>query len=218
LSAGGQCFAFVSEDKRYVIKFFKTRFCSLGSLTLQTLPIFSDASIQRKIDRALFKLRRDFSSYVIAHRDLKEETGMLYLHLNKTTDLQKTLTIRDKIGIYHSIDLDRYEFTVQRRAELAFPYIDSLLRTGQIEKAERALLSLLAIARARCQKGIHDEDAVIARNYGFFEDKPLFIDVGRFVVDPSRKDPAIYEKDLALLTLQMRTWLEKNHPEWKVLL
>src|SRR5690348_5271745 len=38
LGSGGQCFAFLSQDNRYVIKFFKTRFIQFGSLFFQTLP------------------------------------------------------------------------------------------------------------------------------------------------------------------------------------
>jgi hypothetical protein len=213
LGSGGQCFAFVSQDNRYVIKFFKTRFVKFGSLTFQTLPFFPEAARKRKIEKALFKLRRDFTSYIIASDDLKEETGVLYIHLNKTTDLNKKLRITDKLGIKRTLELDRFEFAIQGRAELAYPYIDSLIQKKELDKAKAALCSLIDISLARCKKGIYDEDAKIERNFGFLDDKPIFIDIGRFVKDPSREDRTVYRKDLRNIVYQLRLWIQSNHPD-----
>jgi hypothetical protein len=213
LGSGGQCFAFISQDDRYVIKFFKTRFIKFGSLFFQTLPFIPEKTRQRKIEKALFKLRRDFNSYLIASRDLKEESGILYLHLNKTTDLRKNLRITDKLGINHTVDLDQMEFAIQRRAELAYPYIDSLIRKKQFEKAKSAIHSLIDISVKRCKKGIYDEDAKIERNFGFLDEQPLLIDIGRFVRDPSRQNREIYQQDLHGITRQLRTWIETQHPD-----
>ncbi len=213
LGSGGQCFAFVSQDNRYVIKFFKTHFVKLGSLTFQTLPIFSEDSRKRKIEKALFKLRRDFNSYIIASGDLKEETGVLYLHLNKTTDLNKKLCITDKLGIKRTLELDRFEFAIQRRAELAYPHIDSLIQNKELDKAKAAIRSLIDLSLARCKKGIFDEDAKIERNFGFLDDKPIFIDIGRFVKDPSRQSSAVHQKDLRDIVYQLRLWIKSNHPD-----
>lgn len=213
LGSGGQCFAFVSQDNLYVIKFFKTHFVKLGSLTFQTLPFFPEASRKRKIEKALFKLRRDFNSYIIASGDLKEETGVLYLHLNKTTDLNKKLCITDKLGIKRTLELDRFEFAIQRRAELAYPYIDSLIQKKELDKAKAAIRSLIDLSLARCKKGIFDEDAKIDRNFGFLDGKPIFIDIGRFVKDPSRQRSAVHQKDLRDIVYQLRLWIQSNHPD-----
>lgn len=213
LGCGGQCFAFISQDKRYVIKFFKTHFTSFGSLFLQTLPWRSKAFKQRKIERALFKLHRDFNSYAIASTDLQEETGIVYMHLNKSSDLHKQLHITDKIGIHYTLDLDRFEFAVQRRAEPAYAYIDSLIHSGALEEAKVAVRSLLTLSLTRCQKGIHDEDAKLERdNFGFLDDKPICIDIGRFVRDSSRQDPCVYRKDLQEIALQLRSWIQGKYP------
>lgn len=213
LGSGGQCFAFASQDGRYVIKFFKTRFIKFGALYFQTMPCFSKTTQQRKIDKALFKLRRDFNSYAIAAHDLKQETGILYVHLNKSAHLDKTLFITDKLGIGHHIDLDRFEFAIQRRAELAYPHIESLIKNHELEKAKQAMASLIHLSKMRCEKGIFDEDAKIERNFGFLDAQPIFIDIGRFVKDPSRKDPAIYQRDLALIARQMHTWITSYYPD-----
>src|SRR5258706_12163985 len=54
LGSGGQCYAFVSKDEKYVLKFFKQK--------ANPCPLFNSCKI--------------------AYETLKEETGMLALHLN----------------------------------------------------------------------------------------------------------------------------------------
>jgi hypothetical protein len=65
----------------------------------------------------------------------------------------------------------------------------------------------------RCKKGVFDEDPKIHRNFGFLGEKPIFIDVGRFVRDDSRKDPAVYNTDIQMITKRFRHWLEEDYPE-----
>jgi hypothetical protein len=45
------------------------------------------------------------------------------------------------------------------------------------------------------------------------DDKPIFIDVGRFVEDKTRENPAVYTKDLYLVTKRFRHFLEDNYPD-----
>jgi hypothetical protein len=203
LGRGGQCFVFVSRDGHYVCKFFRTEFHPFGSLWWQTLPFFSHHRRERLFAHAHSKLQRDFTSYFLAGQELKKETGTLYMHLTATTHLKKVLRIRDKLGIDHAIDLDRFSFAVQRRAELAFSYIERCVQ-DDLEKAHAAVSALIALSVARCQKGIYDEDAKIHKNYGFIDGHPLFIDLGRFVKDPSRKEPQVYHRDIDALSLQIK--------------
>ena len=72
------------------------------------------ASFLKKVDRRFALLKHDFDSYKIAYENLKDETGLIYLHLNKTDFLKQKMIIIDKIGIYHEIDLDSMEFLIQK--------------------------------------------------------------------------------------------------------
>lgn len=213
LGCGGQCYAFASEDGNYVIKFFKHKIRKPFSFFLKmSLPGPLEKKRHKKLDKAFFKLNRDFNSYKIAYEDLNEETGLLYIHLNKGTDLNKSVTIVDKIGIAHRIPLDTIEFVVQKRAKLAYTYIDDLMTKGDIAGAKNALHSILDVIVARCKKGVFDEDARIHRNFGFVDSQPIFIDVGRFRRDPTRVQPAIYKQDLEDITGRFRDWLEESYP------
>ena len=213
LGHGGQCFAFLSHDDRYVIKFLKTRFHAFGHPSLFSLPCFPEKIRERKMQKALFKLHRDFNSYLFASTDLKEETGIFYVHLDKTSDLKKKVRITDKLGIAHTLDLDHFSFIVQRRAEPACSYLSKLIEKNEIEKAKSAICSLLALIQKRCQKGYYDEDAKIVRdNIGFIAQRPLFIDVGRFVKDPAKQNEQIYKQDMRDLSLQLERWIRDNYP------
>jgi hypothetical protein len=202
----------VSADKRYVMKFFKTRFYPFAAALL-SFPLIPKEKRKQRTERALFKLRRDFTSYIIAGSDLKEETGTLYVHLNVTDDLKKKVRIEDKLGIVHELELDRFMFAVQRRAELATHYLDSLIQSGEFEQAKMAMHSLIDLSVSRWRKGIYDEDAKLEGNFGFIEGRPVFIDIGRFVRDTTRQNENGYKNDRNAMAQQLRTWLELHHPE-----
>lgn len=197
LGRGGQCFVFESEDGQYVIKFFKYN---------RILPI--SPNTKRKM-----KKMRDFSSCKLAFEKLKDETEVIFLHLNKTKNLQKKLKITDKLHISHTIDLDNYEFIVQRKAILLHPYIEKLMKNHDIEGAKKAIEAVLNLLICRCKKGIYDEDPGLHKNIGFLKDKAVFIDVGRFKADPQRASPEVYNKDLVIITERFSQWLSTDYPE-----
>lgn len=219
LGCGGQCFAFASEDGNYVIKFFKHKIRAPYSFFLKmALPGPLEKKRLGKLNKALYKLHRDFNSYKIAYEDLQDETGLLYIHLNKGTSLNQKVTIIDKIGIAHQIPLDEVEFVVQKRGQLAYSYIENLMEQGDDLGARAALHSILDIIICRCKKGVYDEDAKIHRNLGFVGAKPIFIDVGRFTRDPERTQPLVYKNDVRIITKRLRAWLEESHPQLTLIL
>lgn len=212
LGRGGQCFAFISHDKRFVIKFFRTHFRPFSALITQHFPWISKQKRKKKLDRALFKLFRDFNSYLYASTDLKEETGVIFVHLNKTQDLKKQLSITDTLNIAHQIDLDQFEFVVQKRAVLAFEYLSGLLKNHEYEKTKEAMHALIKLALTCCNKGYHHEDARIADNFGFIDDRPYIIDIGRFAKDGSRPSRQTLQKDYTIMMDQLREWITKSYP------
>jgi hypothetical protein len=216
LGYGGQSFAFVSEDNEYVVKFFKHRRFRKPHSFFVTLPLPSvlEHSRLRKLNRAIFKLNRDFTSYKLAYEQLQEETGLIYIHLNKGTKLKQRLCIVDKIGIEHEIDLDRIEFIIQRRADPIYSHIDELVAKGDLTGVKKTLHSILEVIVNRCKKGIFDEDLRIHNNIGLIGQRAIFIDVGRFVQDPKRSLPSVYMNDLkTVIDERLRPWLETEHPQ-----
>ncbi|NGX47200.1 MAG: hypothetical protein K1000chlam3_00572 [Chlamydiae bacterium] len=214
LAAGGQVYAFVSEDGKYVLKFFKHHLRRLP-FWLKILPLPKHLATKRKNQRKkrTAKLLRDFRSYKLSFENLMEETGLLYVHLNKTNSLRKTVRIVDKIGIEHKINLDQVEFVLQKKADLALSYFSNLIQEKKLSKAKDGIDSICELILTRCKKGIYDEDPRIHRNVGFIDGKAILIDVGRLKFDPRREDPKIQKEDLVKITRRLYTFLQKESPE-----
>jgi len=213
LAAGGQAYAFVSEDGQYVLKFFKHHLRRIP-LWLKVLPLHGNLATKRttqKQKRAR-KLVRDFTSYKIALENFPEETGLLYVHLNKTNTLKTHAKIIDKIGIEHQVNLDKVEFVLQKKADLAIPHLKKLIHEQNLSDAKNCIDSICELIYTRCEKSIYDEDPRIHRNVGFLENKAILIDVGRLKFDPRREDPRIQKQDVIKITSPLLSFLEENSP------
>ena len=196
-----------------MIKFFKHHRRSFPPWFLDLpLPKSLAASREKKQKEKWRKLERDFKSYKLSFDKLQEETGVVYVHLNKTDDLNKQITLIDKLNIEHQIDLDKTEFVIQKKADLVYPYFEKLMKNNQVDQASKAITSIVELIINRSQKGVYDEDARIHRNFGFLHGKARIIDVGRLVNDPTQKNPEVYKKNLHKITARFMIWLEDNHP------
>jgi hypothetical protein len=206
---GGQAYAFFSEDGKYVIKLFKQRLFR-PSLLLKLNPIgpMRNKRIAKRID----KWRRDFFSYKVAYTELQDETGILYTHLNPTHYLKKDLSITDRLGIQHKIDLDKFDFIVQKRAERVYDRIDRLIHTGNIEGAKQAIAGVFKLIDTRAKKGFRDRDPNIRTNCGFVDNRAVKIDVGRFVRCEEMQDPEFRKQELKSITAPFETWIQHTHP------
>ncbi|NGX45668.1 MAG: hypothetical protein K940chlam2_00824 [Chlamydiae bacterium] len=211
LGAGGQCYAFVSSDGENVLKLFKHHLRRVHPL-LATLPLPKKYALKRELQRGSRekKLMRDFTSYKLAFERFREATGLLYVQLNREGLESLPVQIIDKIGIAHTIDLRDVEFVLQKRAILAYDYLDSC---PDSETAKRAIASICTLIAKRHAKGIYDEDAKIHRNFGFIDGEAMIIDVGRLKQDLRQTNPSSLYSDLRKTTDRMRVWLVENHPE-----
>lgn len=199
LGSGGQCYAFLSEDGQTVLKLFKHHH-------LRALPF----GIQKK--KRQQKLEELFSSFKIAQEKLQQETGLVYLHLNATDDLSKTLILVDPLGIRHPIDPDRTTFALQKKAEMALPTLQKLVDAQEWKAVQNHLSSLLDLIVSRSQKKVADWDPIIKRNMGFINGKAVEIDLGSFSLDPSLSSPINRRRAVFFETLKLRRWVKKKAP------
>lgn len=204
LGKGAQSFVFASEDGQYVLKFFRHHHMRAPGI-IRILPF---AWAQNKAQKKALKLRKDFLSYKIAFQELPEETGIVYLHLNKTDHLKKKVTFVDKIGIAHEINLDDMEFMVQKRAQLLYPAIAQLMDNHQESQAKQAIADLLDLLKKRCQKGIFDKDPDLNTNFGYVDGRPIQIDVGRFRYEKREG----YQEEIVRITDHFHQWLMVKYP------
>jgi hypothetical protein len=200
LAKGAQCYVFASEDNRYVIKFFRQK-------------LYHASSLQREKKRLQKKLalEKDFQSYCLAYKELKEETGLLFLHLNKSRTFSSPLILIDKIGVEHAINPNDYEFFIQKKALLIPEQIEIAMKQGGAHAAKAALVSLFSMIQGRIDKEIADADANLKKNFGFCDGQAIQIDIGRF----SRGN---FSKAHALASLKRRKedlhyWINATYPE-----
>lgn len=181
LESGGQCFAFVSEDGLYVLKLAKNRsYAFYKNLAALPLPPLLHKFFCEKRDRAVEKIDRDCRSYQIAYEEIPDLTALIYTHLSPLQGAKYPVTLIDKIGITHTLDLNKTTFLLQKKGEPIDLYLSKLESKGDISECRQALRSLLQTLHKCVCRGIIDEDPGIHRNFGFVGSDPFFIDVGRF--------------------------------------
>jgi hypothetical protein len=214
LGKGCQSYVFASEDGKYVIKFVKyQRFRPQAWLDhFAFIPVF-DRYRLGKIEKKEKKLNMLFESWKIAYDNLQPETGLIYVHLNKSVDLDQQLKIVDKIGIEHTLNLDDMEFMVQKRAVMLCETVNTLVAQGQTYKAETLISNLVDMVLNEYSRGFADNDHALMQNTGVFEGNPVHIDVGQFVINPEIVQKEVYKQELFSKTFKFRLWLGKYHPE-----
>jgi hypothetical protein len=217
LKSGGQCYTFLSADGKYVLKVFKHHHMRLNSpLNRFSFPAPFDKYRLKLLgarDSPEKRLREFFSSCHLAYRQLREETALLCVHLNKTKSFNQKLTLIDKLGIAHAFDCDTLEFVLQHKAELVYSKLKTLIRNNEIESAKEHLDSLLRLIRHRSELAICNKDAVIKKNFGFLGKRAIEIDVGSYQTDLQVQRGAIYNERLLKETDSLKRWLKKHHDE-----
>ena len=213
-SYGGQAYVFLSDDGKTVLKLFKQHHMRVPAW-IKSFPLpkvwkrVRNKWVYRKEDKfVLF-----FDSCKIAFDDFRERTGLIYLHLNKTDYLNKQITIVDKLGIEHQIDLDQTDFALQHRAKLPKNHFESLRKKNQIELAKSSIDSILKMMVERSQKGIADRDPNLRRNCGFIQDQAIEIDLGSYTRNETLKIPFIGKTDVYQKSLQLKRMISKTYPE-----
>lgn len=216
IARGGQSSVFMSEDKSCVLKFY--RFPShLRPLGWLKHPIAYKFSSKRKeIESHNFeKLGITFGSFKLAFEHLKEESGLLYLHLNPTPDAPHPVTIVDHLGSEYVIDLSRVSYLLQARADGIFRTLETYHQRGDTAATKALIDSIVSLIATRCQKGITDNDALLEQNYGVSNGKAIHVDVGRLAFAPEMRDPRKMKAHLNQMVWKLREWLQERSPEMK---
>jgi hypothetical protein len=212
LAKGAQCHVFVSEDQKYVIKFFRHHHMRPPSW-IALIPSTFETFRKKKENRKWGKLHKDFNSYHLAFTQLKEQTGLIFLHLNKSSHLKHQLTIVDKIGIEQKIDLDQMEFILQKRADLVYPAIDHWMQKNNTTSAEDALSNLVSLLHLRLKKGLFDKDPDLNTNFGFIGTQAVQIDIGRFKKATEPMTPKQEKDTIIRITDNLKQYLDSHYPE-----
>jgi hypothetical protein len=211
LGKGCQFYVFESEDGEYVVKFLKHKhlrlYSGLNNLPMpQKLRELSKAKIAHRMER----VERLFTSCHLAYEKMPEETGLIFIHLNRIPATEKNVTVVDKIGCNHTIALDEYEFFVQKKG-ISLKDVFSRIDEKDIPNKVQELANLVL---ARCEKGIRDRDQAFVQNIAFTDRGAIFTDFGQFYEDPTILQVEEQSKDLKRRIDSLRLWTDDHFPNY----
>ncbi len=210
-SKGSQAYVFISEDKKYILKFLKQQKLRPRSwfsrIPLSFNPYYQEYQFKEK------KCRATFTACKTAFVELKKEAGLIYTHINNARDLNKKVTIFDKNGIKHIVDIDKTTYFVQKRAQLIYSRISELMHNQDVEGARKIITSVFSLIDFLGKKGVVDNDPILRKNFGLIDDIAVQIDVGKLRIDPIRQQNLAYRQEVASITNSFRIWLEINYPD-----
>lgn len=214
LGKGCQSYVFASADGKYVIKFIKyQRFRTAAWLNaLSFIPSVNTYLAQKAVQKEE-KLAAVFRSWKLAYEELPQESGIVYLHLNKVQENLPQLLIYDKLGFAHEINLNDTEFLLQKRADMLCPTLEKWIAEGQLDKARALLDRLFAMIVSEYHRGYADNDHALMQNTGVSEEFPVHIDVGQFIKNSKMKDPNVYNQELYNKMYKFNSWLRERSPE-----
>lgn len=206
LGRGRQCFAFESEDGKYVVKLPRT--------DIYQIPAWLRFSPFENLKKQYAKQRGEqerfiLQSFRIAYEELHEQTGTLALHIGHTgSKTGKRISLIDRLGCSFHLPVETTTFVLQTKHPILMKAFLAAREKGERHEAERILSAFIDIVVDRGKRGIWNRDESFLRNYGFDGEKAFQIDIGSF-----------YHKEDGLASIKdtmhpVRTWLVKTDPSF----
>ena len=214
LGRGMQAVVFETQDEKYVVKFFQ-----LGRLRddadLGTIKgLFSRESEAKRQERITHR-EEIFSSSKMCFEDLQEETGIIYVHLNRTKDRIHTIRLVDRYGQSHRIKGDETSFLVQKKARYLVPTITAHMERGQVAQAKARIDQVFSLLLSLARKGYVDGDDALIRNnnIGLTEDRAIYIDTGHLFRTPNLDAEERMKYEFQIRLDPFEKWLRIAYPE-----
>lgn len=213
LSSGSLSYVFVSKNDKYVLKFFKM-YKILPKNWLRDFPfsLFEKYRFDH-VEKKEHLFENIFRNFKIAFEELREESGLIYLHLNKTRELRKKVTLIDQEGKKIQVDLDSKEFVVQRKAMDICDYFLSFKGTQKEDELRRGVRNFLQLIASRCKKGYGDQNTDLRNNCGFVDGRIIFFDFDLLFADESLKNPHYLQMQILSAVEMFAHWAEQFYPD-----
>ncbi|MEC7840142.1 MAG: hypothetical protein VX777_08905 [Chlamydiota bacterium] len=215
LGQGNQTYAFISEDRNYVLKFFK-----FGNLkpTLWHTWLPDIGPIQKVKHKKRMsqegRLTRIYEGHWIALTHNKENCGLIAVQLDPLGYFDQTVKVRDRIGQIHTINLDTTVFALQEKATVARDLFDKYLIKNDIQQIKTLIDQIFNLYLNEYSKGVYDRDHNVIDNVGFTETKAIHIDVGKLKYDVEIKNKEKYIPDLKdKVVKRISSWVTRHYPQ-----
>lgn len=213
LGKGHQSVVFESEDKKYVLKFYKfPSHMKTGGWMAEPLSRFTD---KRKAIRCYNenKFIETKASHLLAFTDFQEESGLIAVQMNKTNNCPYIVSLKDPLLHPYQVALKDTFFVLQKKGELIFPTLTTLVKEGKIDEVKAIIDNVLSFVIQRSFKGIKDEDAILEKNYGLLRSHLFQLDTGRLKINSSMKNQEDAKNEALKVTEPLKNWLSNVSPE-----
>ena len=206
LGKGAQCYAFLSEDGTVVLKFFKKK---------HLVPSFFDRwyPLQAKMEKRFKKQKVLFQGYELAMEKNQKESGLIAVSLNSQRRFSLFVSVKDKLGLNWTINLDEVAFVLQEKATSLRETLIHHLKRGEVSAAVKKIERVYDHYYGEYQKGIVDSDHGFTHNVGFIDDRVVHFDVGKMRSDPAIRDPLRIKQEFLSLSSRLKRWIAKNFPD-----
>jgi len=212
---GRQCFAFVSQDQKYILKLPRTDIYKTA-FWIRMLP---HNKLRERVERQHTRRRNlMLNSMALARDQLSLQTGTLAVHSGSGTPTDKRLTLIDACGATYHFPRETIFFALQERKPLWTPLFLFALKNNDRKQAKKLLSALIDVVIERAQTGIINRDRSFLRNYGFQDGKAYQIDIGSFHLQEEIGYRNSYLKSLCDTFDPMQEWLAKTDPEMEKIL
>lgn len=200
LGNGMQSIAFVSEDKQYVFKFFlkhkihKKARVQPARFLKKPLPEQSVPSDKNYV----------LKSYHTAFEKIKDQSGLIALHLNRYHNRLPHLKVTDYRGKEHILNLNNLAFVVQKYGLPLRKVLSNMSR----QKRQLAFLELNMLLEKIALTGfVNNGKSFNEKNFAFAEGRPIMIDLGNIKFSDEHKQAP--QKEILRLKKLLQEW-QKN--------
>lgn len=210
---GAQSYAFRSADDKYILKFFKFKHLK-PSIFVEAIPAigFLKDIKEKQVERKNRLLNSVFDGYRLAYAVHAPETGLIFIHLNKSQHLNKIVTVKDKLGLEKQINLDQVPFILQEKVKTTRMVMTELMNAKNLSMVETRIRQIFDLYLLEYSKGIYDRDHGVMHNTGFIGDRAIHLDVGKLTKDDRMKEMKNYKPDLLLIVRKFNVWFKANYP------
>lgn len=214
LGRGMQVVVFETQDGRYVVKFFQLSRIKEEPSRGFFKDLFSSESNAKRQERRDHR-EELFSSSKMCFEELQDETGIVYVHLNRTKDKIHGMKLVDRYGQSHRIRGDDTCFVVQRKAKPVIPTFVSLMEKGDVAGAKARLEQIFDLLLALAHKGYVDGDDALIRNnnIGFSSDRAIYIDTGHIFHAQNLDAYERMQYEFKVRLDPLEHWLNVMYPE-----
>jgi hypothetical protein len=214
LGQGRQTFAFVSEDQRYVLKIFKFQKIKPNTLSVLSKLPFLSKYYENQENLRQIRFDRLFEGYRVANCFDRDNCGLHYVHLNRSSNLKKWVALTDRLGFKHDIDMDTVIFAIQDKGRMTKEVLAELLNKNDLIQAKMRIAQILELYVSEYKKGVVDMDHGVLHNTGFVENRAIRLDLGQIKLDESFKSVKVFKRDLIkIVSKRLNSWLIKRYPE-----